>query len=100
MNWDAVGAVAEITASIVVIVSLIYIVKELRQSTKTTRAMAAQEFVAEYASLTNCQSSLSSWTGAKCWLCRRILLTSGPIKSEESPASRPTMMTTDNWSQV
>lgn len=41
MNWDALAAVAELTAALVVVVTLIYLVTELRENTKALRRASA-----------------------------------------------------------
>ena len=53
MNWDAIGAIAELLGAIGVIASLIYLATQIRQSreqmsqnTKALRAGAYQQFCA------------------------------------------------------
>lgn len=41
MNWSAISAVADLIASIAVIVSLIYVGVQVRQNTRTGRSTAA-----------------------------------------------------------
>lgn len=41
MNWDALAAVAELVAALVVVVTLIYLVTELRENTKALRRSSA-----------------------------------------------------------
>ena len=43
MNWDAVGAIAEVLGAIGVIVSLLYLANQIRQSTQTEKARAHQD---------------------------------------------------------
>ena len=38
MNWDAIGAVAEFVGSVVVVVTLLYLISQLRQNTKALRS--------------------------------------------------------------
>jgi hypothetical protein len=40
MNWEALGAVAELAAAIGVIVSLLYLATQIRQNTRSLRAVA------------------------------------------------------------
>jgi hypothetical protein len=42
MNWDAIGAIAELLGAIGVIASLIYLATQIRQSAKTTRSSVRQ----------------------------------------------------------
>ena len=44
MNWDAIGAVAEILGAIAVVVTLIYVAIQIRQGTKVARASAYLEY--------------------------------------------------------
>ncbi len=44
MNWDAIGAIAELLGAIGVIASLIYLARQMRQNTRATRASAYQQF--------------------------------------------------------
>ena len=44
MNWDAIGAVAELLGAIGVIASLIYLGVQLRRSTRATQAGSYQQF--------------------------------------------------------
>lgn len=43
MNWDAIGAIAETTAALGVIISLIYVGKQIRQNSKIVVSNAAKE---------------------------------------------------------
>jgi hypothetical protein len=38
MNWEAISAIGDLVAAIVVVVSLVYLAREVRSSTKATRA--------------------------------------------------------------
>ena len=51
MNWDVASALAEIVAAVGVIVSLIYVGRQLRQSNLTTRSATRQEL----------NSSINTW---------------------------------------
>ncbi len=42
MNWDAIGAVAELVGALGVIASLIYLAAQIRQSTRSSRATTFQ----------------------------------------------------------
>lgn len=43
MNWDAIGAIAELLGAAGVVASLIYLATQIRQSTRTERARAFQD---------------------------------------------------------
>ena len=54
MNWDAIGAIAELLGAVGVIASLVYLATQIRhsreqmeQNTRTTRASAYQEFTGQ-----------------------------------------------------
>ncbi|GAB5450211.1 MAG: hypothetical protein Hals2KO_05390 [Halioglobus sp.] len=49
MNWDAVGAIAELLAAFGVILSLLYLAAQIRQNTQSVRASTFQEFTRESA---------------------------------------------------
>jgi len=51
MNWDALGAVAELLAAVGVIVSLLYLATQIRQNTQSVRANTYQEFTRESAEI-------------------------------------------------
>jgi hypothetical protein len=38
MNWDAIGAIGEVIGAAAVVISLVYLATQIRQSTKTARA--------------------------------------------------------------
>ncbi len=44
MNWDAIGAIAELLGAVGVIASLVYLATQLRQNTRATRASAYQQW--------------------------------------------------------
>jgi len=44
MNWDAIGAMAELLGAIGVIASLVYLATQIRQSREQMRAATAQQF--------------------------------------------------------
>ena len=52
MNWDAIGAVAELLAALGVIISLLYLAAQIRQNTQSVRASTFQEFTRESAETT------------------------------------------------
>lgn len=52
MNWDALGAIAELFAAVGVIVSLLYLAAQIRQNTQSVRASTFQEFTRESAETT------------------------------------------------
>ena len=43
MNWDAIGAIAELLGAVGVIASLVYLATQMRQNTRAMRASAYQE---------------------------------------------------------
>ncbi len=45
MNWEAIGAVAELLAALGVIVSLFYLAVQIRQSSKVTRLALLESYV-------------------------------------------------------
>jgi hypothetical protein len=51
MNWDAIGAGAELLAAIGVIVSLLYLALQIRQNTESVRANTYQDFTRESAEI-------------------------------------------------
>lgn len=55
MNWDAIGAVGEITGASAVVVSLVYLALQIRHASKTTQIQIEQ---AEAASIIGPQSIL------------------------------------------
>src|SRR2546421_1483763 len=52
MDWNAVGALTQIVSTIGVVVSLLYLARQMKQSTATARAAAYQSFVEQQAALT------------------------------------------------
>ena len=51
MNWDAVGAVGEVVGAIGVIVSLLYLATQIRQSNTLERANAYRDFLEDSSSV-------------------------------------------------
>ena len=51
MNWEVIGTVAEIAAAIGVVVSLIYLARQIRQASLDSEVSANQEVSRDYASL-------------------------------------------------
>ncbi len=43
MNWDAIGAVGEIVGALAVVLSLIYLSRQIRDSTKTIKATSKKD---------------------------------------------------------
>ena len=43
MNWDAIGAIGELVGSCAVIISLVYLAIQIRQSSESTKALIRQE---------------------------------------------------------
>ena len=48
MNWDALGAIAELIGSIAVVITLIYLAVQLRYNSKSTRLAAAHGLASTY----------------------------------------------------
>jgi hypothetical protein len=44
MNWDAIGAIAELLGAIGVIASLVYLATQIRQGREQVRAATAQQY--------------------------------------------------------
>ncbi len=42
MNWDAIGAIGEVTGAVVVIVSVLYLARQVRQSTQQAEFTSSQ----------------------------------------------------------
>ncbi len=45
MNWDAIGAIAELLGAVGVIASLVYLAGQIRQNTRATRGATYQDLV-------------------------------------------------------
>jgi hypothetical protein len=45
MNWDAAGAIAEIVGAIAVVITLLYLARQVQQNTKTERIGTAQQIL-------------------------------------------------------
>lgn len=52
MNWEAVGASAELLAAVGVVISLLYLATQIRQNTESVRASTFQDFTHESAETT------------------------------------------------
>ena len=50
MNWEALGAMAEVLGAAGVILTLLYLSSQVKQSLKDTRADAIQQLSRDYAS--------------------------------------------------
>lgn len=53
MNWNAIGAIAELLGAIGVIISLGYLAHQVRQNTRSVRAASYQSWFASYDSFSN-----------------------------------------------
>ena len=51
MNWTAIGTVAEVVAAVAVVVSLVYLAAQIRQSTKSVRAATEMEAASHWSQL-------------------------------------------------
>jgi hypothetical protein len=49
MNWETVGAVSELVGAIAVVVSLLYLAKQIRQGTESTNAAGFQAWQSDSA---------------------------------------------------
>ena len=56
MNWDAVGAVAEILGAVVVIATLIFLSRQIQQSNKIAQGQAMRDIVGQF------NDSMQRWT--------------------------------------
>jgi hypothetical protein len=52
MDWNVLGALTQIVSTVAVVVSLLYLARQMKQSTATARAAAYQSFVEQQAALT------------------------------------------------
>ncbi|MDH3619507.1 MAG: hypothetical protein OER91_01350 [Gammaproteobacteria bacterium] len=59
MNWDALGAIGEIIGAVAVVVTLLYVARQIRQAGAQTQAQARYSFVEAYGHMNN------SITGSK-----------------------------------
>ena len=48
MNWDALGAIGEIIGAVAVVVTLLYVARQIRQANAQTQATARYSFVEAY----------------------------------------------------
>lgn len=48
MNWDALGAIGEIIGAVAVVVTLLYVARQIRQANAQTRAQARYSFIEAY----------------------------------------------------
>ena len=53
MNWEAIGAIAELLGALGVIASLGYLAQQVRQNTRSVRAASYQSWFSSYDSLSN-----------------------------------------------
>ena len=60
MNWDAIGAIAELLGAVGVIASLIYLATQIRQNTRSVRGATYQSLVVGQQALASLWSR-SSW---------------------------------------
>jgi hypothetical protein len=57
MNWDAIGAVAELLGAIGVIISLIYLALQIRRNTRTQRRANVGDIAIELATTARCTAT-------------------------------------------
>lgn len=48
MNWDALGAIGEVIGAIAVVVTLLYVARQIRQASAQTQAQARYSFIEAY----------------------------------------------------
>ena len=48
MNWDALGAIGEIVGAVAVVVTLIYVARQIHQENAQTQASARYSFIKAY----------------------------------------------------
>ncbi len=48
MNWDALGAIGEVVGAIAVVVTLLYVARQIRQANAQTQAQARYSFIEAY----------------------------------------------------
>jgi hypothetical protein len=48
VNWDAIGTIAELVGAVAVVVTLIYLAAEIRQSITSARVAARLEMTRQY----------------------------------------------------
>ena len=70
MNWDAIGAIGEIVGAAAVVLSLLYLAIQLRQSNRLVERAAVKELIsdrAEYNKFVSADAELNSlyWKGMK-----------------------------------
>ncbi len=46
MNWEAIGAIGELMGAAVVVATLLYLVKQIKQNTESTEAVGLQTWQA------------------------------------------------------
>jgi hypothetical protein len=51
MNWDAIGAIGELTGALAVVVSVIYLALQIRNNTQATMVTVVQDTIDEFANL-------------------------------------------------
>jgi hypothetical protein len=61
MNWDAIGAIAEMASSLVVVITVAYLAVQIKQSSKSARSVSTNQ---ARAAVTDVLSAISSDTEA------------------------------------
>ena len=75
MNWEAVGAFGEILGAIAVLVTLVYLAAQIRQSNELSRFNAAKELVNQFNDLNRLIATDTS--------LRQVLMKTGELSGEE-----------------
>ena len=83
MNWEAIGAIGELVGGAAVLLTLLYLVKQVKQNTESTRAVGLQTWQAD---------------GTAHWLA--MATSPGLAKGALAFLSDSKNLTEDNWSQV
>lgn len=51
MNWDAIGAIAELVAALAVVISLLYLALQVREGTEAARTSTYESIVSDFGAL-------------------------------------------------
>ena len=57
MNWDAVGAIGEVVGAVAVVVTLLYVGRQIHQANVQTQARARYSFIEAYGEMNTSISS-------------------------------------------
>lgn len=51
MNWDAIGAIGEVTGALAVVITLVLLMRQLRENTKSVKAATSSAYMQTYSVL-------------------------------------------------